>query len=228
MSCNAYSHRAPPTPTVNNTMAAGALTVDQLASRSEPFVQFRVWYEDAVKELKRPGMMCLSTCGKSGKPSSRNVQMLDFDQNGLVFITDGKSRKVTDLSENPNVSAVFTWMAGPMQRQVRVVGKVEPLSRDTVTTLIKKFPRPCQLVMLSIVQDTVLADRAELDHKYQETKDKYAETESADLPVPDQYVGYRIVPDQFEFMRVDHDWLTDRFEFTLQEDGKWTLQRLAP
>ena len=207
---------------------AAPLTIDQLASRSNPFVQFRAWYDDATKELMRPGMMCLSTCGKSGKPSSRNVQMLDFDENGLNFVTDGRSRKVTELSENPNVSVVFTWMAGPMQRQVRVVGKVEPLPRDNVTTFIKQFPRHSQLVMLSIVQDTVLANRAELDQKYQEAKDKYASTESADLPVPDQYVGYRIVPDQFEFMRVDHEWLTDRFEFILQGDGKWSLHRLAP
>ena len=99
---------------------------------------------------------------------------------------------------------------------------------DTPLEFIKKLPRACQLVILTVVQDTVLADRAELDQKYQQAKDKYADTESADLPVPDVYIGYRIVPDQFEFMRVDMDWLGDRFEFNLQEDGKWSLQRLAP
>ena len=216
---------------ITHTMAehaeAIALTEDQLASRSNPFVQFRVWYDEAAKVLKKPGTMCLSTCSKAGKPSSRLVQLLKFDENGLFFITCGKSRKVADLSENPNVSIVFPWICETMERQVRVVGKVEPLPREMVTGFIKKLPRPCQLTILSVVQDSVLADRAELDHKYQETKDKYAETESADLPVPDQYVGYRIVPDQFEFMRNDKDWLGDRFEYSLQDDGEWSLQRLA-
>ena len=206
---------------------AAPLTEDKLASRSNPFVQFRVWYDEAAKELPKPGVMCLSTCSKAGKPSSRNVQMLDFDEDGLTFLTDGQSRKAADLRENPNVSVVFTWISESIQRQVRVTGKVEPLPRDTVTAFVRKFPRPNHLLILSVVQDTVLADRAELDQKYQETKAKYATTESADLPVPDVYIGYRIVPDQFEFMRVDQDWLGDRFEFTL-EDGKWSLQRLAP
>ena len=209
------------------TMAA-PLTLDQLASRSNPFVQFQAWYDEASKVLPNAGMMCLSTCSKAGKPSNRIVQLQTFDEKGLIFLTGGESRKAADLSENPNVSVVFPWMCESMQRQVRVSGKVEPVPRETVTALTKLHPRPNHLLILSVVQNTILADRAELDHKYQETKDKYAETESADLPVPDVYIGYRIVPDQFEFMRVDLDWLGDRFEFNLQEAGKWSLQRLAP
>ena len=111
------------------TMAA--LTEDKLASRSNPFVQFRVWYDEAAKELPNAGMMCLSTCSKAGKPSSRIVQMVNFDEDGLTFLTGGQSRKAADLRENPNVSVVFAWMSESMQRQVRVVGKVEPLPRDT-------------------------------------------------------------------------------------------------
>ena len=208
---------------------AMGLTEDQLASRSNPFVQFRVWYDEAAKVLQKPGMMCLSTCSKGGKPSSRLMQLLKFDENGLFFITGGKSRKMADLSENPNVSVVFPWICETMGRQVRVVGQVERVPREIATEVCKKLPRSCQLVILSVVQDSVLADRAELVHKYQETKDKYAETESSDLPVIDQCVGYRIVPNQFEFMHSVKDcWLGDRFEYSLQDDGKWSFQRLAP
>ena len=207
---------------------AEAITEEQLASRSDPFVQFRAWYDEVAKVLPKPGVMCLSTCSKAGKPSSRLVQMLMFDENGFFFITNGKSRKAADMSENSNVSVVFPWVNELMERQVRVVGKVEPLPRGKVIEFVKKLPRPNHLQILSLMQDTVLADRAELDQKFQMGKEKYATTESADLPVPDYYTGYRIVPDQFEFMRNDKDWLGDRFEFILQEDGKWKLQRLAP
>ena len=131
-----------------------------------------------------------------------------------------------DLEENKYVSVLFYWTLPTTARQVRVTGKVEQLPRDEVVAFIRQVPKPCYLKALAINQDEVLADRIELEQKYHEVEKKYASTSSQDLPIPD-WVGYRILPNSFEFMRSSSDWLADRLEFTL-EDNKWVLKRLAP
>ena len=205
-----------------------ALTKDTLASSSDPFVQFQAWHQEVAQaEPNQADAMCLSTCGKTGRPTSRMVQLMKFDEQGLVFYTDRGSRKVVDLEENKYVSAVFYWMLPTTtSRQVRVTGKVEQLPRDEVVAFFRQIPKPCYLTALAVNQDKVLADRIELEQKYREVEKKYASTPLQDLPIPD-WVGYRILPNSFEFMRSSPDWLADRLEFTL-EDNKWVLKRLAP
>ena len=173
------------------------LTKDTLASSSDPFIQFQAWHQEVAQaEPNQAEFMCLSTCGKTGRPTSRMVNLAKFDEQGLVFYTDRGSRKVVDLEENKYVSVLFYWTLPTTSRQVRVTGKVEQLPRDEVVAFIRQVPKPCYLKALAINQDEVLADRIELEQKYHEVEKKYASTPSQDLPIPD-WVGYRILPNSF-------------------------------
>ena len=204
-----------------------AFTEDKLASRTDPFIQFEAWYQEAAQILPKPSAMCLSTCGKDGKPSSRMIQLGKRDENGLKFFTDSRSQKAKAMRENPYVSVVFYWSHPSLERQVRVTGKVEDLPAEEAVAFVKTIPRENQLVLLTHHQDEVVSSRAELDRKYKAVQEKYASTKREDLPIPEHWKGYRIVPDKFEFMQSADNWLGDRLIFSL-EDKKWVLMREEP
>lgn len=204
-----------------------AFTEDKLASRTDPFIQFQAWYQEAAQKLPRPGVMCLSTCGKNGRPSSRMVQLVKCDENGLKFFTDGRSQKAVAMRENPYVSVVFLWSQSSVERQVRVTGKVEDLPAEEAAPFVKALPRDNHLTLLTVHQDEVVSSRAELDRMYKAVQEKYASTKREDLPIPQYWKGYRIVPDKFEFMQAADNWLGDRLVFSL-EGNKWVLTRVEP
>ena len=204
-----------------------AFTEDQLVSRTDPIVQFQAWYQEAAQVLPTPEVMCLSTCGKDARPSSRMVGLTDCDKNGVKFLTDERSKKGQEMKENPYVSVTFYWrMSSAMERQVRIAGRVEQLPQEEVEVFLRKLPKANYLTLLTVRQDEVISSRAELDRRYAAVQAKYGSTEQEALPVPEFRKGYKIVPDMYEFMQSPSNWLGDRLLFSL-EDNKWVLQRLA-
>ncbi|PHS75117.1 pyridoxamine 5'-phosphate oxidase [Porticoccus sp.] len=191
--------------------------------KASPFEQFNLWMEQAIhSDLSDPTAMCLATVNAEGKPWQRTVLLKGMDERGLMFYTNLGSRKAREMSGNPNVSLIFPWMR--MDRQVIVGGQVERLTKTEVLSYFLKRPRGSQLAAWASQQSSRLSSRQALETQFIQMKEKFA---AGEIPVPDFWGGYRVVPSEFEFWQGGENRLHDRFQYLRSENG-WTILRLAP
>ena len=191
---------------------------------SSPFILFDKWLKDAIDAgIPDPTAMTVATVDANGQPSQRIVLLKDVSEKGFVFFTNLGSRKAQELSVNPKVSCHFPWFF--MERQVRVCGSVEKLSVSENATYFFSRPKDSQLAAYASKQSKPIGSRELLLTQFKQLKDKFANKE---LPVPDFWGGFRIVPHQIEFWQGGEDRLHDRFEYNKTEDGVWATQRLMP
>lgn len=191
--------------------------------KDSPFEQFNLWMEQAIhSDLSDPTAMCLATVNADGKPWQRTVLLKGMDQRGLMFYTNLGSRKAREMSVNPNVSLIFPWMR--LDRQVIVGGQVERLTKTEVLGYFLKRPRGSQLAAWASQQSRQLSSRQVLEAQFMQMKEKFS---AGDIPVPDFWGGYRVVPGEFEFWQGGENRLHDRFQYLRSGDG-WTISRLAP
>jgi pyridoxamine 5'-phosphate oxidase len=200
----------------------GSLTRDSLDP--DPVAQFRQWFTDATTtpEIIEPNAMTLATVDPGGSPSVRTVLLKAYDESGFVFFTNYESRKSRDIAGNPRVALLFPWLA--LERQVKIEGRAEKVSRaDTVRYFLSR-PIGHRLGAWVSQQSSIVSSRSLLLAKLDEMKRKFADGE---IPCPDFWGGYRVVPTRFEFWQGGKDRIHDRFEYTRTED-QWQISRLAP
>lgn len=200
----------------------GSLTRDSLDP--DPVVQFRQWFTDATTtpEIIEPNALTLATVDPGGSPSVRTVLLKAYDESGFVFFTNYESRKSRDIAGNPRVALLFPWLA--LERQVKIEGRAEKVSRaDTVRYFLSR-PIGHRLGAWVSQQSSIVSSRSLLLAKLDEMKRKFADGE---IPCPDFWGGYRVVPTRFEFWQGGKDRIHDRFEYTRTED-QWQISRLAP
>jgi pyridoxamine 5'-phosphate oxidase len=188
--------------------------------------QFDRWFADAVAaELPEPNAMVVATADADGVPDARVVLMKGYDADGFLFGTSYASAKGAQLAVNPRAALVFPWHA--LQRQVRVTGSVERAGATASDLLWDPRPRGSQLAAAASLQSTVVESRDELVERVRELD---AQTPPGPLPRPENWGGYRVVPQRVEFWQGGHDRLHDRLVFIRddEEGGGWVLQRLAP
>ncbi|XP_078447819.1 pyridoxin (pyrodoxamine) 5'-phosphate oxidase [Wolffia australiana] len=194
----------------------------------DPMEQFSKWFNDAVAaQVREPNAMALSTVSKEGKPSSRIVLLKGFDANGFVLYTNYESRKGRELSENSNASLLFYW--DPLNRQVRIEGKIQKVSTEESEAYFHSRPRGSQIGAIASRQSTVIAGRHVLGQAFSELQEKYPE--GSVIPKPEYWGGYWLSPTRFEFWQGQPSRLHDRLQYSLsEEEGKklWQLERLAP
>ncbi|MCY4352018.1 MAG: pyridoxamine 5'-phosphate oxidase [Gemmatimonadetes bacterium] len=190
----------------------------------DPFVQFDMWFEEAkASELTLPEAVALATATSDGRPSVRMVLVKQCGQDGFVFFTNLESRKVDELAENPRAALLFHWKS--LGRQVRIEGTVEAVSDEVSRAYFDSRPRGSRLSAWASPQSKKIPDRAFLEDRVAELDRKYPED---DVPLPDFWGGYRVIPDQFEFWVNRDDRLHDRFLYVRQGDGAWKRALLAP
>jgi len=188
-----------------------------------PFDQFALWMEQAAQsDLSDPTAMCLATVDANGKPWQRTVLLKGFDRQGFLFYTNLGSRKAKEMAGNPNVCLIFPWMR--MDRQVIIGGQVEKLTKTEVLKYFLKRPRGSQLAAWASKQSSRINSRQALETQFLQMKDKFA---AGEVPVPDFWGGFRVVPREFEFWQGGENRLHDRFQYLL-ENGDWNISRLAP
>jgi pyridoxamine 5'-phosphate oxidase len=188
--------------------------------------QFDRWFADAVAaELPEPNAMVVATADADGAPDARIVLMKGYDADGVVFGTNYASAKGAQLAVNPRASLVFPWHA--QQRQVRMAGAVERIGPTASDALWDPRPRGSQLAAAASLQSTVVESREELVERVREL-DRI--TPPGPVPRPENWGGYRVVPERVEFWQGGSDRLHDRLVFLRddQEGGGWVVQRLAP
>lgn len=189
-----------------------------------PFKQFELWFNQAVEaKLIEPNAMTLSTVGTDLKPSQRTVLMKCYDEKGLVFFSNYGSKKSKQIEENPHVAVHFAWLG--LERQLRIEGKIEKISKSASLKYFLSRPRGSQIGAWVSHQSEVVTSRSILEEKFDQMRSKFA---TGEIPFPDKWGGYLIRPSLFEFWQGGRDRLHDRFEYILEEDDSWKIQRLEP
>jgi pyridoxamine 5'-phosphate oxidase len=190
----------------------------------DPLRMFQGWFGEARESgMDLPEAVALATASLDGAPSARMVLLKGADERGLVFFTSYLSRKARDLEENPRAALLFHWPA--LGRQVRVEGAVEQCSREETERYVRSRPRASQISALASPQSEVVESRETLETRVAELAARYAD---AELPVPDDWGGYRLLPAEWEFWQHREDRLHDRLRYRGSPGDGWTLERLGP
>jgi pyridoxamine 5'-phosphate oxidase len=191
---------------------------------SNPFTQFQRWFEEAqAANLQQLDAMALATATKDGTPSVRMVLLKSFNANGFVFYTNYESRKGKELASNPAGALVFHWHE--VERQVRIEGLVEKISREESDAYFQARPRESQIGAHVSVQSEPLGSREEVDRRFEELQKQF---QGHPIPRPAHWGGHRLKPTRIEFFQSRFARLNDRILYELQRDGSWTMKRLAP
>ena len=190
---------------------------------ADPIVQFQRWFHEAQEaKVVEPNAMTLATCTPDAYPSARMVLLKGVDARGFVFFTDYRSRKGQELTDNPHAALVFWWHE--LERQVRVVGAVQRITRDESVAYFTSRPYGARVGAWVSHQSSVLPDRDSLDRKVEEMMERFR---SGEVPLPDHWGGFRVVPEEFEFWQGRESRLHDRIAYA-REGGRWVRRRLSP
>lgn len=192
---------------------------------ADPYAQFKAWFEEALSaKIPEPNAMTLATASLTGRPSARIVLLKSIAEDGFIFYTNYESTKGKMLAENPQAALVFCWLE--LERQIRIEGRVEKVDTATAKEYFQSRPKESQMGAWVSQQSTVIETRAVLEDSMTELNEQYAE--QAVLPKPPNWGGYKVIPDKIEFWQGRRSRLHDRFQYSLQADGQWKIERLAP
>jgi pyridoxamine 5'-phosphate oxidase len=190
----------------------------------DPVRQFSTWFERAAGAgVRAPEAAAVATAAADGAPSVRMVLVKQCDERGFVFYSNYDSRKGRELAANPRAALLFHWEL--LGRQVRIEGAVERLSREQSAPYVRSRPRASQLSALASPQSRTIESRALLEQRVAELAASYRE---AELPLPDAWGGYRVLPETYEFWQHRADRLHDRLRYSRGDEGRWRVERLAP
>ena len=197
--------------------------LDKEDLNADPIIQFESWFEEAKKAEPIPTAMSLATVNNNGEPTLRTVLLKLFDKKGFVFFTNYKSRKADHITDNPNVAVLFNWVA--LERQVSITGVAEKIKTKESIKYFMSRPRGSQLGAWVSDQSSELSSRVILELKLEEMKRKFSDGE---IPLPDFWGGYRIIPKTFEFWQGRPNRLHDRFIYSKLSNEIWEIDRIAP
>jgi pyridoxamine 5'-phosphate oxidase len=218
----------PPSPSreeyARDYAAALAANGDEtIFDRSEPIGLVIDWLADArAHEVNDPNAMCLSTVDGDGMPDGRMVLLKDVDARGFTFYSNAESAKGAQLAERPVAALLFHWKS--LRRQVRVRGRVEPVTAAEADAYFASRARESRIGAWASDQSRPLASRGDLEAAVERETARFGDGE---VPRPPRWTGWRLVPTSVEFWRDRPFRLHDRLRFDRVGDG-WTKTRLQP
>jgi pyridoxamine 5'-phosphate oxidase len=198
--------------------------IPEAAADANPIELFQAWLDVAEEAgIHEANAIALATATEDGAPSVRMVLLKGIDPGGFVFFTNYESRKATELEENPRAALCIHWPV--LERQIRVTGDVTRISEEESFAYFSSRGRGSRLGAWASRQSRSLPERAELEERLREVKQRF---DGDDVPLPPFWGGYRIAPTEIEFWQGKADRLHDRLVFTRKTDGGWETGRLYP
>ena len=191
---------------------------------ADPLRQLAAWL-DAARSAGEPmpEAMTIATATADGIPAARMVVLRGL-QPGLAFFTDLTSDKGAELAANPQAAAVLHWLR-PVHRQVRAAGPVEPVSDEEASEYWRTRPAATRRNAAASYQSSVIANQAALQTRVKEMQLRHPA--GTDLPRPQRWGGFRVLPGQVEFWQESPDGLHDRIRYR-RGTGGWIIERLSP
>jgi pyridoxamine 5'-phosphate oxidase len=215
---------------IETNSIAGIRKVYQLASLLEdqveenPLKQFETWWLQAIEsQIDEPNAMTLATSTLTGKPSARTVLLKGINEKGFLFFTNYSSRKGKEIEENPSVSLLFFWKE--LERQVRIEGKVQKISEVESDVYFHQRPVESRIGAWCSPQSQVIEGRKILEQNIEKYNSLFGDQ---NIPRPDFWGGYIVIPERMEFWQGRPGRLHDRLVYTSDETNLWKIQRLAP
>jgi pyridoxamine 5'-phosphate oxidase len=198
--------------------------VDVTDLDADPLRQLSAWLDAArAAGQPMPEAMTVASATSDAVPSARLV-MLRSLQRGLVFFTDCESDKGAELAANPRAAAVLHWLV-PAHRQVRVAGPVERVSDNDADEYWGTRAPAARLSAAALHPGRIVASRAVLEMQVQDRLRHHRG--GADVPRPQRWGGFRVLPSRVEFWQESPDGLHDRIRYR-REGGGWMIERLSP
>lgn len=196
----------------------------ETSAASTPHEQFGKWWQEVINaQVDEANAMTLATASADGFPSARIVLLKDFSEKGFSFFTNYESYKGKQLEENPKACLVFFWKE--LERQVRITGLVEKLSEDESNKYYQSRPEASRIGAWTSPQSQVIENREWLDEHFNKM---VKQLEGTDIKKPPYWGGYIVKPVIVEFWQGRPGRLHDRIQYSLQNDGNWKTERLAP
>lgn len=206
---------------VRREYRVAGLDRDNLAT--SPFDQFNNWMEEILAQDRYDATsMTLATADASGYPTARIVLLKDYGEEGFTWFTNYGSEKGHQLAENNRAALLFYW--SKLERQVRIKGRVEKVSRELSEAYFQLRPYGSQIGALASSQTEIVDSRESLEQHAAVLQSQYAQGK---VPCPENWGGYRLIPEEFEFWQGRESRLHDRFRFRLESNG-WQIDRLQP
>lgn len=202
------------------------LTPELIPSKAlNPMSVFQTWFQEAAlnRQIIDANSVNLATVSPCGQPSNRIVTMKEYDTHGFVFLTHSKSHKGQDVSQNPKVSLCFYWE--PLERQVRVEGRVVSVSCREADTYFAKQPREHQVRAWVSEQSNTLKNLSELKQDILRHTQDFGDLR---IPRPPSWTGYRVQPDMMEFWQRGEFGIDSRDCFLLDAEETWARVLLSP
>jgi len=189
--------------------------------KSSPVEQFSLWFSQAMEsDIIEPSAMSLATSDDS--IGIRTVLLKYFDEKGFVFYTNYESKKSKQMQKNPQAAILFPWLA--LERQVKIIGKVEKISKLESLKYFSSRPKGSQIGAWASEQSSRISSRSILIEQFESMKKKFS---NGEIPLPEFWGGYRVIPQSIEFWQGRANRLHDRFIYE-REEGEWTISRLSP
>lgn len=191
----------------------------------DPAVMLGRWFDLAVRVgVHQPEAITVATATPDGRPSVRFVLCKSYDERGVVFYSNERSRKGREMRANPTAAALFPWHQ--VSRQVRVSGAIERVSDDEADAYFATRPRGSQIGAWASPQSQVLRDREDLEQRWADEDRRWR---GRDVTRPDHWGGFRIVADEWEFWQGRANRLHDRFRYRRDDPlDPWRIDRLSP
>ena len=187
----------------------------------DPIKQFSIWFDQVIQAgLIEPSAMSLATA--DNEIGIRTVLLKFFDEKGFVFFTNYDSKKSIQIEKRQQGALLFPWLA--LERQIRIIGNIEKITKNESLKYFQSRPRDSQIGAWASKQSSKIDSRDVLVDQFASMKKKF---ENKDIPLPDFWGGYRLVPNSIEFWQGRESRLHDRIIYERENDG-WSTSRLSP